>query len=143
MPKPPQNSAEGDSYILFCDGASRGNPGPASYGFVIFRGGELIESKGGRLGNTTNNVAEYQALLHGLARLQEIGAKRVTVKADSEFMVRQLNGIYKVKAPNIIPLFQQAKTLVSKFEKVEVLHIFREENSLADAMANEALDKNW
>jgi len=142
MPKPPQNSADSSTHLLYCDGASRGNPGPASYGFVIFRDGEILERKGGRLGNTTNNVAEYQALIHGLSRLVELAATHIVVKADSELMVRQMNGIYKVKAPGIIPLFQQAKALCQKFTKIEVLHVRREENSLADAMANDALDRD-
>ncbi len=141
MPKPPLNNADSSPFLLFCDGASRGNPGPAAYGFVIFQNQDVLEQKGGRLGNTTNNVAEYQGLIHGLKRLVELGAKQIVVKADSEFMVRQLNGIYKVKAPNIIPLFQQAKALLENFEKAQILHVRREENSLADAMANEALDR--
>lgn len=131
------------SYLLFCDGASRGNPGPAAYGFVIFRSGEIVAKKGGCLGVTTNNVAEYEGLVRGLAECVEIGASEVTVKSDSELMVRQLNGRYRVKAPQLLPLFERANELLKRFQSFKVMHIPRAENKIADALANEALDKKW
>jgi ribonuclease HI len=128
------------SLTLFCDGASRGNPGPGSYGFVVFSDGEIVDQQGARLGTVTNNVAEYQGLVSGLKRCLELGAAEITVKSDSELLVRQLNGQYKVKAPQLKILFDEAKGLLHRFKKTSISHVRREENSLADALANEALD---
>lgn len=125
---------------LFCDGASRGNPGPAAFGYVIFQENEIIAQAGGKIGNTTNNVAEYQGLIQGLKKLVELGAKEITVKADSEFMIRQLKGIYKVKTPHIKVLFDEAQKELSHFTQKTFEHIPREQNSLADALCNKALD---
>jgi ribonuclease HI len=127
--------------MLFCDGASRGNPGPASYGFVIFQDDEIIAQQGGCLGITTNNVAEYEGLVRGLQKCLSLGAKELTVKSDSELLVRQLNGIYRVKAPHLAPLFGQASQLIKQFGKVSIVHVPRAENKLADALANLALDR--
>ena len=129
-------------WILFCDGASRGNPGPGAYGFVILDGKEIIAKRGAVLGFVTNNIAEYQGLVRGLEKCLELGAKVITVKSDSELLVRQLNGQYKVRSPQLLPLFQTAKTLLGRFESALIQHIPRDENSLADALCNEALDKN-
>ncbi len=128
--------------IIFTDGASRGNPGPASFGVVITdpKGKVLLEHNK-VLGSQTNNFAEYTALLEGLLAAAEGGAKVVTVKADSQFMIRQMKGEYKVKAPGIIPLYQQCQKVVPMFEAIEFIHIPREENSHADRLANEALDR--
>lgn len=126
--------------ILFCDGACRGNPGPGSYGFVIFEGETILAEGKASLGTVTNNVAEYQALIHGLQKCAELGLRHVVVKSDSQLLVRQMLGQYKVKAPPIKALFDQAIILGKKFTRVEFLHIPREENSHADALANEALD---
>lgn len=125
---------------LFCDGASRGNPGSGAYGFVIFKNGEILAQKGATLGTVTNNTAEYEGLLAGLRECVALGATEVTVKSDSELLVRQLNGQYRVKTPHLLPLFQKAKTLLAQFERSEVTHVRREQNSLADALANQALD---
>ena len=132
--------SETKEYILFCDGASRGNPGPGSYGYVIFQSDTVVAEGKAKLGNVTNNFAEYQALISGLAHCQKLGADAVVVKSDSQLLVRQLNGQYKVRSPQIRPLFDQAKKLVDDFNRIEILHIPREENSHADALANEALD---
>lgn len=131
---------KGKHLILYCDGASRGNPGPGAYGFVLFQDNDVIFSAGGRMGTVTNNVAEYEGLLKGLEKSLELGASQITVRSDSQLLVRQLNGEYKVKAPHIIPLVQKAQRLLSQFKKVEITHIPREENSLADALCNQALD---
>jgi ribonuclease HI len=125
---------------LFCDGASRGNPGPGSFGFVVLAGEKVLAEGRACLGVVTNNVAEYQALLHGLKKCAELKATEVTVKSDSQLLVRQMLGQYKVKAPQIKVLFEQARTLVRQFQKVHFVHVPREENSHADALANEALD---
>jgi len=126
--------------VLFCDGASRGNPGPGSLGYAIFEGPEAIAREGRVLGTVTNNVAEYEAVIQGLAHCQKLGATEVTLKSDSQLLVRQLNGQYKVKAPHLQGLAQQARDLVRSFERVIILHIPREENALADKLANAALD---
>ncbi|MBY0370770.1 ribonuclease HI family protein [bacterium] len=126
--------------VLFCDGASRGNPGPGSFGYAIFEGEQTIAREGRTLGTVTNNVAEYEGVIQGLARCQELGATEVTVKSDSQVLVRQLNGEYKIKAPHLQTLAQKARELSRGFEKVSFIHIPREENSLADKLANAALD---
>jgi len=127
--------------ILYCDGASRGNPGPGAYGFALFSEDEMIFSQGARMGVVTNNVAEYEGLLKGLEKSLELGATQITVRSDSQLLVRQLLGQYKVKAPHIVPLVEKAKLLLRQFKEVEITHIPREQNSVADALCNEALDK--
>lgn len=126
--------------ILFCDGASRGNPGPGAYGYVLYQNETVIFEEGQLLGEVTNNIAEYQGLIRGLEAALKHGATSIVVKSDSELMVRQLNGIYKVRTPHILTLFQQAKTLLENFKKIEILHIRREQNKRADALCNQALD---
>jgi len=125
---------------LFCDGASRGNPGPGAYGFVLYQDESVVFEDGQKLGLVTNNIAEYQGLIKGLQAALKHGASHVVVKSDSELMVRQLNGIYKVRAPHIIQLFQEDKTLLNQFSSSQILHIRREENKRADALCNQALD---
>jgi len=133
---------KGKHLILYCDGASRGNPGPGAYGFVLMHEEDVVFSHGARMGVVTNNVAEYEGLLKGLEKSIELGATELTSKSDSQLLVRQLNGQYKVKAPHIIPLVQKAKKLLVQFKKVEITHIPREQNSMADALCNEALDRS-
>ncbi len=128
---------------LFCDGASRGNPGPASYGFVLLDGDKVVWEEGGVLGIQTNNVAEYTGLIRGLEKCLLLGGTQLTVKTDSQLMVRQISGQYKMKSPHLQPLLKRVKELLRELEQVEVLHIPREENKLADALANEALDNNF
>lgn len=133
----------GREFVLYCDGAARGNPGPAAYGYVIWENDECVVEAGDRLGIATNNVAEYQALIHGLQHCVDLGGEKVRVRTDSELMTRQLNGQYKVKSPHLIPLFQQARALLQRFESAIVEHVRRELNKDADAMANKALDKKF
>ena len=128
------------SLELYCDGASRGNPGRAAYGFVIKSADKIIDSRGGYLGITTNNVAEYQGLLYGLRRCLELHATHVIVRSDSLLLVRQLNREYKIRSAHLRPLFDEAMALIRLFSEVKLLHIPREQNDLADAAANEALD---
>lgn len=126
---------------LFCDGASRGNPGPSSFGYVIYAEDQSVIAEVGRtIGSTTNNVAEYEGLIQGLAHCKELKISEVTVKSDSQLLVRQLNGQYKVKTPHILTLFQRVKALLSAFASVRFEHIPREENKQADKLANAALD---
>ncbi len=126
--------------VLYCDGASRGNPGPGSYGFVILEEGVPIVKVGKLLGTVTNNEAEYQGVIQGLAKCKELGASEVTVKSDSQLLVRQLNGQYKVKAPHLQLRVKEARALLESFQTTHFVHVPREENKEADKLANLALD---
>ncbi len=128
-------------YTLLFDGASRGNPGPASCGFVVYRGDEKVESRGEFLGITTNNVAEYRGLIRGLEYLVRMGAKEVTIYSDSQLVVKQIKGEYKVKSSHLKSLHQQAMNLLKKFEKADIFYHPRGKNSEADRLANMALDR--
>lgn len=127
---------------LFTDGGSRGNPGPAGAGFVIKdpQGGTIL-SRGIFLGQTTNNVAEYTAVLKGLAAAKEMQAESVRLFSDSQLLVRQLNGQYKVKSDNLKQLYTDSMELLASFKSWQAIHIPREQNAEADAMANKAMDK--
>ena len=127
---------------LFCDGASRGNPGPAGAGIVLHDPqGRLRVNTGRYLGETTNNVAEYQALLLGLKEARKLEVKNLRIFADSELMVKQLTGRYRVKSPHLIPLWREAVNLLEKFETWAIAHVPREKNHLADEAANRAIDQ--
>jgi ribonuclease HI len=124
------------------DGASRGNPGEAGFGVHVTApdGGE-VAALFGYLGKATNNVAEYQALVHGLRFALERGASSVEVYSDSELLVRQLEGRYRVKHPGLQPLHREAQSLLARFAKARVSHVPRERNREADALANRAVDE--
>jgi ribonuclease HI len=127
---------------LHVDGASRGNPGEAGFGVhVTGDEGSEIASLYGYLGRATNNVAEYQALLHGLRFALARGATRVEVFSDSELLVRQIDGRYRVKNPGLQPLHREARGLLARFERAQVVHVPREQNREADALANRAVDE--
>jgi ribonuclease HI len=127
---------------LHVDGASRGNPGEAGFGVhVTGDDGSEIASLYGYLGRATNNVAEYQALLHGLRFALARGATRVEVFSDSELLVRQIDGRYRVKNPGLQPLHREARGLLARFERAQVVHVPREQNREADALANRAVDE--
>ncbi len=127
---------------LFTDGAARGNPGPAGAGAVIVSPeGHIVAKVGKFLGDETNNVAEYMGLIIGLKRAKAMGIKELDVLADSELMVRQLNGEYAVKAEHLKPLHDEAKALLKAFAEIEIRHIPREQNGQADAMSNRAIDE--
>jgi len=131
-----------ETWSLYCDGASRGNPGPAGAGAVLVNPrGQVQLQRGQYLGVTTNNVAEYRALLLGLAAAQILGVKNIQVYSDSELLVRQITGSYRVKAPHLLPLWQKAKKELQKFETHAISHVPREENSQADGLANQAIDR--
>ena len=128
-------------YVLYCDGAARGNPGPASTGYVLVDGeGREILARGEPLGVCTNNVAEYTALLHGLDAALELGVRRLRVRMDSELVVRQLLGIYRVRSPGLQPLHAAASERRRRFAAFSIEHVPRRDNSRADALANAALD---
>lgn len=128
-------------YVLRTDGGARGNPGPAGAGFVLENPDGTIVCRAGRyLGETTNNVAEYRALLLGLETAVASGARPLVVYSDSELLVRQLNGAYRVKNEGLKPLFAEARRLIGVLREVTVVHVRRSENREADALANEAMD---
>ena len=130
------------SVVVYTDGASRGNPGPASIGVHIEDfSGITVFDHWEHVGLQTNNFAEYTAVIRGLQICAEQFVDEVTVKSDSEFMIRQLTGAYKVKSETIKPLFNQAKTLITKFKSVNLVHVRREFNKIADELANRALDE--
>lgn len=127
---------------LHVDGASRGNPGEAGFGVhVTGDDGSEVASLYGYLGKATNNVAEYQALLHGLRFALARGASRVEVFSDSELLVRQVEGRYRVKSPGLQPLHREARGLLARFERTRIVHVPRERNREADALANRAVDE--
>lgn len=127
--------------ILYTDGAARGNPGPAGIGVVLSApDGTVVAELAEYLGELTNNQAEYRALIAGLEKALTMGATTIRIRADSELMVRQLNGEYKVKNEGIRPLFNQVKGLLSRLERYTINHIPRELNAHADALANKAID---
>jgi ribonuclease HI len=123
------------------DGAARGNPGPAAFAFVISRDGEPPVEEKGRLGTATNNVAEYTALVNALRRAAELGERRLSVLSDSELLVKQMNGLYRVKNEDLRALYEDAKRLCDRFEVVTIRHVPRAANSRADRLCNEALDE--
>ena len=131
------------TYTLYCDGAARGNPGPASAGAVLKNEkGEIVEEVSEYLGETTNNQAEYQALLFGLKKAIKHKVKNLEIFLDSELVVKQLNKLYKVKHPALIPLFQEVTKLLQEIPNFKIQHIPREKNEEADLLANRAIDWN-
>lgn len=135
-------SADGKRLRVFSDGAARGNPGPAGAGAVVLDSkGRVLARVGRFLGKQTNNVAEYEGLLLGLARAKELGAGEVEVRADSLLLIRQLEGAYQVKNAALKVLHAKAKALLRSFDRVDLRHIPREENTLADEMSNRAIDE--
>lgn len=127
---------------LFADGGSRGNPGPAASGAVIIAAdGTVLREIGLFLGIATNNVAEWNALIVGLQGALDLGFQRIAVRLDSELVVKQLCGEYRVKHPDLQPLFAKAKALARRFSRVEVRHVPRAQNKLADAVVNQVLDQ--
>jgi ribonuclease HI len=135
--------------VMYCDGASSGNPGEAGIGIVI----DVPEEYAGILdisdtykiseyaGTATNNVAEYKALINGLEKAKSLGIKRIKIYLDSELLVRQMNGIYRVKNKNLISLWGQAKRLSGYFDSCTITHVRRELNAEADALAGQGVKK--
>jgi ribonuclease HI len=128
---------------MFADGGSRGNPGPAASGAVLFdERGEVLREVGTFLGVATNNVAEWTGLVTGLEAALELGIDDLAVRLDSELVVKQISGAYRVKHEGLIPLHAKAKALLRKFARVDVQHVRRKENAAADALVNQVLDAN-
>jgi ribonuclease HI len=126
---------------IYTDGASRNNPGESGAGVYILKDGEPYEQIARYLGTTTNNIAEYTAAIIGLEYAVAAGARRVNLFADSELMVKQLNGQYKVKNEGLKPLHTKATALIARIGSVAVHYIPREKNKDADALANKAIDE--
>ena len=136
-----RHSSRSPDLIVYIDGASRGNPGPAGVGvYVTTRDGAVEEELFRYIGETTNNVAEYEALLHALRRALELTPQSVTIYSDSELLVRQMCGKYRVKNSRLAELHACAQELFSFFPSIRLEHVGREKNGRADALANRAID---
>jgi ribonuclease HI len=130
-----------DELFVACDGGARGNPGPAALGCSISTpDGAEIEAIGETLGHATNNVAEYSAAIRGLERAKELGARVVHLRSDSQLLIEQLRGNYKVKSPGLKPLHARATALARAFDRVTFEHVRREQNTRPDELVNLALD---
>ena len=128
--------------IVACDGAARGNPGPAGIGVqVTTETGEVVGEIARGIGEATNNVAEYTAAIQGLELAQELGARSVTLRSDSLLLVSQLTGRYRVKSPHLQPLHRRARGLAAGFDRISFQHVPREQNHEADRLANEGVDR--
>ena len=127
--------------LIFTDGAARGNPGPAAIGVVIKdEKGKLVASISRCLGATTNNQAEYRAIIAALEKAVSLGARQVTLYSDSELVVKQINGLYKIKQAALRSLYQEVVRLTGALESFKIAHVPREKNAAADELANKALD---
>mgnify|MGYP000564596392 CR=1 FL=1 len=136
-------------YVLYADGGSRGNPGPAGAGAVVFDSiGKRVAEVADFLGVATNNIAEYEAVLRGLKKLLEefpegyFKQAELEIRMDSKLVIEQLKGAYKVKHPNLVPRYMDVKNVIARsFGKVSYTHVRREFNKDADALANQAMDE--
>jgi ribonuclease HI len=130
--------------MVFCDGGARGNPGPAAIGAVVLDPSTdpptELATVSERIGVATNNVAEYRALVAGLEAARAFPARKISVRADSQLVVRQLEGRYRVKQRHLQPLYEEARALLADYDEVDLGHVPREENIVADALVNAALD---
>jgi len=127
--------------IAHIDGGSRGNPGPAAFGVVITApDGQTVAAFGKFIGTRTNNFAEYQGLLAALQYALDNGYSRLRVLTDSELMARQISGVYKVRHPDLKPLFAEAQARIGRLASFSIRHVYREQNREADRLVNEALD---
>lgn len=127
--------------VIYTDGGSRGNPGIAGIGVHIEdKEGNLIREISQYIGEQTNNVAEYKALSRGLEVALDLGIKKITCYLDSELVVKQIKGEYKVKNERMIPMYNMVMPLIKKFSSFEIIHVRRELNKKADQLANEAMD---
>jgi ribonuclease HI len=130
--------------LIYCDGGARGNPGPAAIGAVVYDATATpphrLATVSARIGVTTNNVAEYRALIAGLEAAAPFHARRVCIRADSKLVVEQLRGAWRVRQPHLRPLHDEARRLLARYEHVDLEHVPREQNMDADALVNAALD---
>jgi ribonuclease HI len=130
-----------DTYKMYFDGCSKGNPGLAGAGAVIYKNDDEIWTQSKFIGkNETNNVAEYNGLIIGLEEAVNQNIKHLQVKGDSELVIKQMNNLYKVKAEKLLPLFNKAKKLQTNFTNIQFQHIYRKDNARADHLSNIALN---
>ena len=130
------------SLIVSCDGAARGNPGPAGAGAQITTpDGRVVAEIAEGLGEATNNVAEYTAVILGLERAEELGATDVLLRSDSQLLINQLTGVYRVKTPHLQPLHRRVRGLAERFDSIRFEHVPRERNAEADRLANAGVDR--
>ncbi len=133
-----------NKFIINTDGGARGNPGPAGIGVVIRdEGKHLVAHHQGYIGEATNNVAEYKALILALKEALKLGAKELLINMDSELVVKQMKGQYKIKEPTLKLLAAEALQLTNKFSKIIFQHIRREQNKEADKLVNQAIDEKF
>ncbi|MEW6101209.1 MAG: ribonuclease HI family protein [Candidatus Omnitrophota bacterium] len=128
---------------IYIDGASKGNPGPSGIGVIICSGKEVVKNVSSFIGNATNNVAEYTALIYGLQEALKMRAENLKINTDSQLLYRQLKKEYKVKHPNILGLYNQAQNLLSAFKKISLKNIPREDNKGADKLATKAVKEHF
>jgi ribonuclease HI len=142
FPAEPAATQKAAAHRANIDGGSRGNPGPASYGVVVRdAGGQIVAKLKKYIGRTTNNVAEYYGLIAALDYAQAHAIRALHIESDSELLVKQMRGQYKVKSEELRPLFERAKKMSATFDSFGINHVYREKNKEADALANEALDE--
>src|SRR5215467_4258286 len=135
-------SATAAAYRINIDGGSRGNPGPAAYGVVIRDArGETVAKLKKYIGRFTNNVAEYYGFIAAMDYAHSHGVRAIRIESDSELMVKQMRGLYKVKSADLQPLYERAQKMSKAFDSFRIDHVYREQNREADALANEALDE--
>jgi ribonuclease HI len=138
----PEAKSATPAYRANIDGGSRGNPGPAAYGVIIRDAkGEVVAKLKKYIGRMTNNVAEYYGLIAALDYVQSQGIKALRIESDSELLVKQMRGQYKVRSLELQPLFERARKMSQALESFRIDHVYREQNREADALANEAMDK--
>jgi len=131
-----------EQLILQFDGGSRGNPGPAGIGVVVSAAdGTPLVTLGRFIGRATNNVAEYRALITAMQEAKKLGAKRILIRGDSELVIKQMKGEYRVKNPDMKLLYDEAQELIADFESAKIEHNLRNKNELADTLANLAMDR--
>src|SRR5687768_9944474 len=131
-----------ETLTLEFDGGSRGNPGPAGIGVVVRAAdGTPLVTLGRYIGRCTNNVAEYRALITAMAEARKLGAKRIVIRGDSELIIKQMKGEYRVKHPDMKVLYDEAQDLIAQFDAAQITHNLRHKNELADKLANLAMDR--
>lgn len=131
-----------EQVVVYTDGGARGNPGPAALGASVQTlDGDELDAVGEYIGEATNNIAEYSAVIVGLRRAAELGARRVVLRSDSELLVKQLNGVYKIRKPHLQRLALDVREAARAFEEVRFEHVRRESNARADELVNIALDE--
>lgn len=132
-----------DNYTLFFYGCSKSNPGPAGIGAILYKNGQEIRATSNFIGLQTNNVAEYMAFIKGLDIATKLKIKKILVKGNSSLVINQMKGDWAVKHDSMIPLYEEAKHLEKAFDSVTYEHVDCNENSRADKLANESIDKSW